>query len=682
MLRLGVDVGGTFTDFVVYDPDSKSYRVHKVSTTPGNPAEAILQGLTVSGVAAKDIGVFAHGTTVATNAVIQKRTAKVGLITTHGFIDILHFRRTNREDLYDIQWDPPEPLVPRRLRLGVHERINYAGEPLVMLDIDEVRASAARLVKEGCEAIAICFLNSYVNPAHELAAQEVIQGDFPDLYVTCSAELLPEWREFERTSTTVINCATGPLLRRYLDELSTELISRGYAGEVFVMLSNGGLSTSTVASAVAAQTLESGPAAGVIAQRVIAGNLGYMNLVGLDMGGTSTDVSLILNGEQRVTPHQEIEFGAVVALSSVDIKSIGAGGGSIATVDQGGGLSVGPRSAGASPGPACYGQGGTEPTVTDANVVLGRLSGGSLLAGHLQLDAQLAERAVRDRVAAPLGLSVVQAAAGIVQIAIHNMVNAVRLMTVEKGLDPRDFILFAYGGAGPMHAVGIAQELRMGHVLVPPHPGNTSALGLLMADVRHDFVKTVLQHSSRLEYGSIERTFLGMENQARQRLALEGIPEANMDIARAADLRYDGQTHDLTVAVPSQRFDRQVMQEVRLRFDEGHRREFWHSEPPEHAVELVNLRVTGFGRLEKLAIVERGVSPASDPPPIDERPVYFEGRGFVKTPIFAKDSLPTDVEFAGPAIVDQLDSTTVIYPDQIFQVDGFDNILITLGCAR
>jgi N-methylhydantoinase A len=445
------------------------------------------------------------------------------------------------------------------------------------------------------------------------------------------------------------------------------------------MLSNGGLSTSSVAIQVAAQTLESGPAAGVIAQRALGEKVGAKNLVGLDMGGTSTDVSLILDGEQQVTPYQEVEFGAVVTLPSIDIKSIGAGGSSIAWVDKGGGLNVGPQSAGARPGPACYGLGGEDPTVTDANLVLGRLGERSLLGGQLTIDRSLAERAILRRVAEPLKLSVLEAAEGIVRIATHSMVNAVRLMTVEKGLDPRDFILFAYGGAGPMHAVGIAKELGMRRVLIPPHPGNTSALGLLMADVRHDFVQTVLQHSLHLDYAALEHTFNAMEHRARERLQREGIAPAQMEVVRAADLRYWGQTHDLTVAVPARPFDASVAEEVRASFDAGHKREFWHSEPAEHPVELVNLRVTGYGRLNKYEIGDRCVPNQADGPRSYMRPVLFEEYGFADTPVYDKDSLPTDMEFTGPAVIEQLDSTTVVYPGHTFKVDRFDNIAIDVN---
>lgn len=678
MKRIGIDVGGTFTDFMVYDTQTSEYEVRKVPSTPENPALALLSGLTEDGIDLAEVAQLAHGTTVTTNAVIQKKWARAGLLTTEGFRDILEFRRTQRGSQYDIQWDPPRPLIERRHRLEVRERIDYKGSVVLPLDERQAVAAAAQLVDAGMEGIAICFLNSYVNATHEQRVKELILERWPHLFVTASSEILPEWREFERTSTAVVNAYVGPILKRYLDYLGDRLRREGYDRDVFVMLSNGGLSTGRIASEVAAQTLKSGPSAGAIAQLAITSAAGVENSVGLDMGGTSADVAVITGGRVGNANVQEIEFGTVVAMPTVDITSIGAGGGSIAWIDSGNALRVGPQSAGAVPGPVCYRKGGTWATVTDANLVLGRLGRRSLIGGRLELDGAAAYGAIEEQVAQPFGMSIPDAAWGILRIAIHHMANAIRLLTVERGLDPRGYTLFPYGGAGPMHAGPVARELGMRDILVPPHPGATSAVGLLMADIRHDFVQTVLQRSDLLDATEMEGIFVSLEERARARLMEEGLPSDRIRIRRRADLRYWGQTHDLTVDVPEGSIGQELVATVRGQFDREHLRQYGHVERANHPVEFVNLRVVGEGIMDRVPLSPRRAGSSLEKALMERRPVYFEGVGFVDTPIYQKDLLPTGKWLFGPAIIEQFDSTLVIAPDERVQVDEFDNARIQL----
>lgn len=680
MKAVGVDIGGTFTDFAVYDEETQTYHVMKIRSTPENPALAMLQGFDSNGVTLDQVSTICHGTTVTTNAVIQKKWSKTALITTKGFRDILEYRRTNRGDLYDVQWTPPRPLIERELRKEVRERTDYSGKVLVSVDPEEVEQVIADLHSQGIESVAVVFLHSYINPENEFKVRDLIQLKFPNIMVTASAELMPEWREFERTSTAVVNAYVGPILKKYLDYLVDELSKKRYSYRVLVMLSNGGLAGIKTVSSVAALTLKSGPAGGVIAQQAITTNVGIKNSIGLDMGGTSADVAVIREGGIDTVESQEIEFGTVVALPTVDIISIGAGGGSVAWIDQGGALHVGPQSAGAMPGPACYGSGGTEPTVTDANLFLGRLGEKTLVGGALPISKALAERAISEKIARPLGIDVVEAAYGIIKIAVNNMANAIKLMTVQRGLDPRGFVLFPYGGAGPMHAVEIAKELEIDRILVPPHPGATSAYGLLSADLRYDFVKTVLLSSNSLTYDDIESKFQELEGQANARLAEEGIDPEDRHRLRSADVRYWGQTNYLNVPVQSGYFNEKTLTDLVASFADEHQRFYGYKKPAGEEVEIVNIRVTGFGLRPKLEISPRKVAASGQH--VTVRDVYFENHGFVPTKIYRKDDLPTGLVMSGPAVVEIFDSTVVVTPEDSFYVDEYDNMFITVGSNK
>ncbi len=682
MISLGVDVGGTFTDFVAFNPEEEAFTVFKLPSTPENPMLAMIDGMDQMGLSLNQIQVFAHGTTVTTNAVIQKTGSKTGLITTKGFRDILQLRRTNRADVYNLQWTPPPELVPRRFRRDVEERVNAEGKILKPLDQDELRFVINELIHEGVESLAVTFINSYVNPENERKAKELIHSEFPEIAVCISFDILPEWREFERTSSTVVNAYLIPVLNSYLKKLDQHMTEHGYVNEIFVMLSNGGLSTSKVAREIPAYTLASGPSGGVIAEREIGRISGESNIVGLDMGGTSADVSLVLEDEVTLQSEQQIEFGTIIRLPGIKIISIGAGGGSIAWLDEIGGLHVGPRSAGAKPGPVCYGMGGTEPTVTDANMVLGRLNPRYLLAGAMKVHPEKSRQLITQKIANPLNMPLETAAWGILEIVNHNMINAIREVTIQRGIDPREFTLFAYGGAGPLHATQIAQELGMRRVIVPSHPGVTSAMGLLMTDIRHDFCKTFLRVLQETKYKILDLEFSKLEKRGLNRLEREGISPPNIKLVRGMDLRYLGQTHELTVNLAQ--LDKSAGGEIKSYiahvFCQRHEQEYGFSRDITFPIEVVNIRLTAFGLLPKIDIREKKVDRPKDWMEFEVRPVFFNReQGFRDTPIFNRNHLPVNKALIGPAIIEQLDSTTVIFPEQRVILEPNGNLIIDLN---
>lgn len=681
MIAVGVDVGGTFTDCVAFDSQQGDFIVFKQPSTPRNPMQAMIEGIAQMELSPGQLQMFAHGTTVSTNAVIQKTGSIAGIITTDGFRDILQLRRTNRTDVYNLQWTPPKELVPREYRKEVRERVNSLGEVLIAVSKNEVMAAAAELIRAGVESLAVVFLHSYLNPKNEQQAKEWIAKEFPHIPICISSDVLPEWREFERTSSTVVNAYLIPVLRNYLEKFEQYMFENGYTNEIFVMLSNGGLSTSKVAREIPAYTIASGPAGGVIAEKEIGRVCGEANLVGLDMGGTSADVSLVLEGEVTLQSEQQLEFGTTIRLPGIEIISIGAGGGSIAWLDEIGGLHVGPRSAGADPGPACYGLGAHEPTVTDANMILGRLNPRYLLAGSMKVYPDKARMVIEQKIATPLGLSLDAAAWGILEIVNHNMINAVREITIQRGIDPREFVLFAYGGAGPLHALEIAQELGMRRVIVPAHPGVTSALGLLMTDIRHDFCKTFLQVLQDTSFEILELEFAKLEEKALDRLRRERIDRHNIRMMRGLDLRYLGQTHELTISLTGENQSLECGEKERIAeiFGDRHRREYGFSRDPLFPIEIVNIRLTAFGILQKVDIRTKIKNRPSEWISSDVRPVFFQQEGaFVDTPIFNRSNLPVDRPFIGPAIIEQLDSTTVINPGQRVVLEPNGNIIVDL----
>lgn len=669
-MRIGVDVGGTFTDLIVVSDGG--FSLHKVPSTPADPGAAILQGVSELGIDLHNLALFAHGTTITTNAVIQRKGSRAGLLTTKGFRDVLQIRRTTRGRLYDFQWDPPAELVPRQWRREVPERTNASGAVTRHPDLARAVAEVRDLVEAGVDALAICFLNAYLNIENERAVRDAVHAAFPDLPIYISAEILPEWREFERTSTTCVSAYVGPVLSEYVHALETELADRGYRYDLMVMLSNGGLARAASATAQPGYTLVSGPAAGVVAQVALAETTGLRNLIGMDIGGTSTDISLIYDGEPYLKSEFELEFGTAVSYPIIDIDSIGAGGGTIAWLDPGGLLHSGPRSAGAQPGPVCMQLGGTEPTVTDANVVLHRLNPAFLLGGRIPIS----EAAAREAVGALGGrvrLDAVLMAQGILTLTTSNIVHAIRQRTIARGLDPREFALVAYGGAGPLHGVEVAAELGIPTVLVPRFPGLTSAMGLLFADVRHDLLATVLREATDVSADHVGHVYADLAEQGRTRMLAEDIPEDRMAFLYAAGLRYVGQTHELTVPLPGP-YSSEMHEHLSLLLRDVHLREFGHAPDGAEPVEIVNVRVACLGRMERPPFDAIRVGP--EPVPCERRTVWLH-REWVETHVYERDTLRAEVRLRGPAIVEQLDSTTVIPPGWLCAVDQVGNLLIT-----
>lgn len=679
MTRVGVDIGGTFTDVVV--ADDLGIKVAKISSTPKNPKEAVISGIKKMNVDLSRVELLEHGTTVTTNALIQKKGGKTGLITTKGFRDLLKIRRTTRGELYNLHWKSSPEIIPRRCREELSERTDYAGHILQDINEDEAKQVVGELVeKEGIESLAIVFINSYVNPENELKVKKIVEREFPNLTVSASAEIMSEWREYERTSTTAIDAYVAPILKKYLTEMDAELKSNDYRFPLLIILANGGLTSVKLAQKVPVLTIGSGPAAGVTTISEIGKKVGFQNLIGLDMGGTSADVSLVYSGMARTTVEKEVEFGAAIRFPTIDIVSIGAGGGSIAWIDLGGVPKVGPRSAGAIPGPVCYERGGEEPTVTDANLVLGRLNPKYLLSGALPINKAKAAQSIKKKIAKPLGMDLHKSAKGILKIVNSNMVNAIHRVSVQRGYDPREFILFAFGGAGPLHAAELIQELGIPKVLVPPHPGTASALGLLFSDVIHDFVKTLLKRSDEIDKevcSEIESQFNSLEEKAKRVIREEGIRLKNIKFERSIDVRYWAQTHELNVPIPKKKFDFEIFKQLKKNFQKKHKKEFGHTGELEDLIELVNARIKIWGRLKKPKTWfrfggEKNVKKAFQ----EKRDVYWKN-DFIPTSIYLREKLPIGATVRGPTIIEEMDSTTIIPPERKAKVDKWGNILIT-----
>jgi N-methylhydantoinase A len=653
-LTVGVDIGGTFTDLVAVGVDGTT-RIAKTSSTPPDYSRGVLEGLGKLGIAGTEIGRFVHGTTAALNAILTKSGAPTGLLTTAGFRDVLEIRRGDREHLFDYWWRPPEPLVPRNNRLGVRERVAFDGGVVSPLREDDVLEAVERFRARGLASVAICFLNSFVNPVHELRARELVERSWPEAYVCASVDVLPEILEFERTSTTVANAYVGPVMDGYLRDLVGNVRGIGYKGEVSIMASAGHVTSVDGALRSPIATAKSGVAAGAMAGAALGRATGRGDLLTLDMGGTSSDIALVSGGKARLTTEWQIEFGVPIKLPAVDIHSVGSGGGSIARVDEGGILHVGPASAGADPGPAAYGRGGSEPTTTDAQVVLGRLDLDLWEQVYgWPLDPQAAEHAVGARVADPLGLDVVEAAAAVLQVTVANLVDATRLVTVQRGYDPRGFALAAFGGAGPMYAVDIARELEIPEVIVPPAPGVTSALGLLQVGLAAHAQRSLLVRRRRLDPGVVDELFAGLEAEARARLP----DDEPVAIERRVDVRYFGQSRYMTVPAPRGTWDDAVTGEVEAAFNAAHEREYGYTMPASVGeVEFVNLRVLASASAGPVEVGAPSGAGASVSP---TRRAYFPGIGFSDVPVRDRSGIAADERLEGPLIVEQIDATTIV----------------------
>jgi N-methylhydantoinase A len=673
--QIGVDVGGTFTDLLALDPERGVFRVAKVLSTPEDQSVGFIAGLAVLETDLAAVAALVHGTTVATNAVLERKGARCGLITTAGFRDVLELGRRTRPNPYGMTGSF-EALIPRDLRAEVPERIDAAGRVLTPLDEAAVRQEVDRLRERGAEALVIHFIHAYANPEHEQRCGEIAREIWPNRFVTLGSDILPEVREFERGSTAALNGYVQPIVSRYLGRLSQNLRSAGLCNDLLVMQGNGGMMAAGTAIDLAVHTVMSGPAAGAIAAARIGVQAGRPNLVACDMGGTSFDVSLIVAGEPALSAEKDIAYGVPLRLPLVDIHTIGAGGGSIARITRAGLLQIGPESAGARPGPIAYGRGGAAVTVTDANLVLGRLDPDRLtgVADAAPMDAIAG--AIDQQIGAPLDLGAIAAAAAILAVTTNQLAHAIRLVSVEKGHDPRDFALFAFGGAGPLHAVEIARELGIPTVLVPRFPGITSGLGCVLAPVRHDFVQSIGQRLADAATAQMDGRLAEQAAAGRRLLKEDGVPLAEIVVHHEVDLLFRGQSHVFRVPVIAPGFDpgavlADFVERYKARFD---------IELPEMTAMLVNLRTTVIGRRNPvdLAIFAPTINDSSSPKPNGARQVRFNG-GWFDTAIFDRASLGRGATLAGPAIVEQPDTTVVIDPGATAIVDGFGNLVISVG---
>jgi N-methylhydantoinase A len=667
-VRVAADVGGTFTDIYVLDGDGAEVRVAKVPTSP-DPIEGVLEGLRAAGVDVASMALFCHGSTVATNALITRRLPPAAMVTTKGFRDVIEIRRSTKEDLWDAYSDVAPPYIRRRDRLEVRERIDAAGREVEPLDEAEARRVAAVLRKKAVKTVAVCFINSYANPQHERRMREILEEELEGVSVSVSSDVLPEIFEHERFSTTVANAVLAPLVGSYANRLAGLLERDGYRGEVLLLHSGGGVMTPRMAERYPVRLAASGIAAGAIAGQRLAVACGYRNAIGLDMGGTSTDISLVHDGVLQTTNEWHVEYGYPIRFPSIEVLTIGAGGGSVAWIDEAGSLRNGPQSAGADPGPACYGRGSREPTNTDANLVLGRL-GDRLVGGTMRLDVGAARAAIDEGVGRPLGMSTTEAAHAVLQVANANMANAVRLISIRRGYDPREFALVVFGGAGPLHGAALARELSIPVVLVPPNPGITSAFGCLLVDVRHDFSTMYLAPAAQADVGEIEREFVRLEAEAEERLRLERVPRDRMSFQRWVSMRYLGQWRSLPVPVGRPLGS---MAEAVARFHAEH--ELQHNyRRDEASVEIYGLSLTAVGETVKPEL--RRVEPnGATPPAAGSRQVWFDGEPApLSTPVYRREQLGAGARLEGPAVVEQLDSTVLIPPGVDAAVDEWLNI--------
>ncbi|MBS0416119.1 MAG: hydantoinase/oxoprolinase family protein [Proteobacteria bacterium] len=688
MLLIGVDVGGTFTDIVLADSDKNTTTVHKVASTPADPSEAVLRGVQEicerAGVGMASVDHIFHGTTVATNAALQYRGARAGMITTRGFRDIVQIGRHQRPQHYSIQQDIPwqnRPLVQRRYRKVATERLAPPnGAVIEPLNEEDVRQAARELAQDGVAAIAICFLFSYLNPLHERRAKEIVQQACPGVFVTCSHEVSPQFREFERFTTTAMNAFIGPLVRDYVTHLADGLRSRGFSGEVHIMQSNGGVAPARTVAELPVCTLMSGLAAGVLGGAWIGELTGRRNVITLDIGGTSADIGVVTDGRfGEASARDTYVAGYPILMPMIDLHTIGAGGGSLAHLDRAGAFKVGPQSAGAQPGPAAYGRGGTEPTVTDANIVLGRLDVHNFLGGAMPLDSAAARRVI-ETLATQLGLPVLEAAEGVVAVLNANMANAIRARTVQKGIDPRNYSLVAFGGAGPLHGVEVARLLGIPEVIVPPYPGINSAIGLLTTDLKYDIVRTAFLVSAALDLGRMNSELADMERTLAEQLAADDVDITRTVFERSADARYVGQGYELRLPLPSRELTDASSQEMLARFHELHHQEYGHHFE-QSPVELVNLRVTAVASVPRIGAPAQPRGGSLKEAWIREDAAVFRRGNELKTfatSFYDRSRLPVGQIVSGPAIILQTDSTTVVPPDCTAVLEGSGAIAIRL----
>jgi N-methylhydantoinase A len=681
-VRLSADVGGTFTDIAAFNEKTGEFRLGKTLTTPARLVDGIETGVTKAGTAFSAARLFLHGATTAINTILERTGAKCALLTTQGFRDIYEIGRVNRPESYNLFFQKHQPLIERALRFEIRERIDAQGKVLVKLDEDQVRGILVDLVKSGIEAIAILFLHSYRNPVHERRVKQIVQETYPGLFVSASHELSQEYREFERSSTVAANAYIGPRVRNYLSVMNSHLDDAGFDGTFLIVQSTGGLFDVDEARDSCIRMLESGPAAGVIGTKILCDSMGLGNAIAFDMGGTTAKAGVIHDGNVLMTGGALVggyASGLPVQMPMIDIQEVGTGGGSIARAGLAGALRVGPESAGAVPGPVCYGLGGEEPTITDANLILGRLGVDRFLGGEMRLDLENATKALTDKIAKPLGLDLVQAAEGILRIATTKMSHVVRWVTTERGLDAADFALVAYGGAGPLHAAMVARELRIAKVIIPRAPGHFSAYGMLMADLRRDFVHTWFTPLAQAPFDEMEKIYSEMEQRGRAGVNHAHVALHGLAVTRGADMRYVGQEHAVSVELPVELFETRDLDGIKRRFDAVHETRYGYSAPGE-AAEIVSLRCAVIGVMNKppLETIAAGMP---EPPAAafsGNRPVYFADAGYIATPTYDRSKLTAANRISGPALIEEYASTTVVHPGDVVHVDGFGNLIIDI----
>ncbi|CAH2603621.1 putative D-/L-hydantoinase subunit A [Rhodovastum atsumiense] len=682
--RVGVDSGGTFTDVCLFDADEGRVEVWKVSSTPDDPSRGIAQGVEegmrrvapeAGELPAAPVTYFGHGTTVATNALIQHRGVRTGLVTTDGFRDLLEIGRQKRPDLYDMQADKPPTLVARDLRLEVPERVTHTGTVETPLDEPRMRAAAQALKAAGVKAIAVSFLYGFIRPEHEQRAVEILREEMPDVFICAGHEIAPEFREFERLSTVVLNAYLGPVMRSYIERLTPRLQALGMKATPHLTQSNGGVIGFSTAAEMPVRTVLSGPSTGVVGAQAIGRLAGFEDLITFDMGGTSTDVALLQGGACKLTG-EAVVHGYPIKAPMLDIHTVGAGGGSIAYIDAGGLLKVGPRSCGADPGPVCYDRGNTEPATTDANVVLQTLNPEYLLGGRMKVRQDLARAAI-GRLAERLGLGVMETAQGILSVVTANMARAIRVISIQRGHDPRDYTLMAFGGAGPLHAARLARELEMKRVLVPRNPGILCAMGLLLTDLRADFAATRLLPASAEVVPDVAEAFAALEARAAAWFEHEEIAPEARRLTRTADMRYAGQNYELAVPLPDGPVSADTIAALQAGFAEAHRQRYGFVAEGE-PVQLVTLRLEATGLVPKAELhAYPDAGPDASGAITGKRQVWFpEAGNFVATPIYSRDDLRPGNRFAGPAIVEQMDTTTVVPPGMTARVDAYLNLIL------
>ena len=681
-IRLAADIGGTFTDIAAFNPETGRLHFGKTLSTPDSLIDGIADGAGKADASFADASIFLHGSTVAINTMLERTGAKTALLITEGFRDIYEIGRINRPDSYNLFFQKHDPLVERALRFEVHERMYAEGEVHKPLDEDHVRATCKKMRDEGIEAVAILLLHCYANPAHELRVREIVEEELPGVFVSTSHELSQEYREFERCSTVVANAYIGPRVKGYIGGINERIRADGFDGSFLVVQSTGGLYDGDQAQRQCVRMLESGPAAGVIGTQALCDALGMDNAIAFDMGGTTAKAGVIHHGEALTTGSALIggyERALPIQIAMMDIFEVGTGGGSIARIVDEGGLRVGPQSAGAQPGPACYGQGGDQPTVTDANVALGRLSPDRFLGGEMALDVAAAEAAIADKIGTPLGLSTIEAAQGILRIGVTAMSHAVKAVTTERGLDAGDFAMVAYGGAGPLHACNIAREMGIRKVIVPRSPGHFSAFGMLFSDLRYDYVRSRFTRLADADFADLEAVYAELEAEGLAEIEKVSIAPQRVVISRGADMRYVGQEHSVTVDLSTNLFANEDRAAIKERFDAVHDVRYGTCAPNERS-EIVSLRVTVTGMLEKPILEEIDTGDTAPPAAADTgmRAVRF-GEDALDTATWNRAALLAGNRIDGPALIEEHASTTVLHPGDSLEVDPFGNLVISIG---